>query len=558
LSPSARRPQDADDFKEAATVAAAEVSGHDLSLIPVRTLGPLMMQPKLMVNTPGDAYERNADLVAEQVMRTPEPRLQRACACGGGECPKCRAGQVSAGHTHLQTKPLRAGGAGQVSAPPIVHEVLSSPGGPLPATARAFFEPRFGHDFSGVRVHTDSRAAEAARSVRAKAFTVGRHTFFGEGQYSPETERGRTLLAHELTHVVQQSGGDAMLQRAENDTVPNCAALTDSKSDVDTKVNASLKTARASAGKPPSGIAVARGVVGDLASNSIMNPGRSEIEVWASSLPATKAVLPKQSATKYAGVSYKLWSTPFDILNPTMKVNGVCIGSDKLGHFFQQGAQYLTTKSGSGGVAAAEEESERSEGGGFGLATTGVFSNADMEANRQGGKFYADLIASPSMTFAIASYISSKWSEADNSNFYESSVGKQVWANLLTGGWNGISRRVPYPDETLTLSLSATTAGAVTGTLSLGTPPGPFTLPLAGTIKGAITYNTKSVRGENPVTGSKTTETPISGISIDFDWKLGSDSGKGVLTSSGERRLTGTWGNGASTTGRGSLDINHV
>jgi hypothetical protein len=92
--------------------------------------------------------------------------------------------------------------------PPIVHEVLRSPGQPLDAPTRAFFEPRLGHDFSKVRVHTDARAAESARAVNALAYTVKQDIAFGEGQYAPGAAEGRRLLAHELAHTVQQ-GGDA-------------------------------------------------------------------------------------------------------------------------------------------------------------------------------------------------------------------------------------------------------------------------------------------------------------------------------------------------------------
>lgn len=88
--------------------------------------------------------------------------------------------------------------------PPIVHEVLRSPGQPLDKETRAFFEPRFGHDFSRVRVHTGAKAAESARTVNALAYTLGRDVVFGTGQYAPGTGDGRSLLAHELTHVIQQ------------------------------------------------------------------------------------------------------------------------------------------------------------------------------------------------------------------------------------------------------------------------------------------------------------------------------------------------------------------
>ncbi len=93
--------------------------------------------------------------------------------------------------------------------PPIVREVLRSPGQPLDAATRSFMEPRFGHDFGGVRVHGDAKAAESARSVSALAYTVGRDVVFGGGQPILGTTTGRKLMAHELTHVVQQSGASS-------------------------------------------------------------------------------------------------------------------------------------------------------------------------------------------------------------------------------------------------------------------------------------------------------------------------------------------------------------
>jgi outer membrane protein OmpA-like peptidoglycan-associated protein len=92
---------------------------------------------------------------------------------------------------------------------PIVHEVLRSPGQPLDRNTRAFMEPRFGHDFSRVRVHTDARAAESSRAVNAHAYTVGNDIVFAAARYAPETDMGRRVLAHELTHVVQQASGAA-------------------------------------------------------------------------------------------------------------------------------------------------------------------------------------------------------------------------------------------------------------------------------------------------------------------------------------------------------------
>jgi Domain of unknown function (DUF4157) len=126
--------------------------------------------------------------------------LQRKCACGGkagaeSECEEC------------SKKPLQrraAAHAAGTTIPPIVHQVLRAPGHSLDSGTRAFVEPRFGHDFSQVRIHTDAQAAESAASVNALAFTVGQHIVFGENRFHPSTLEGRKLLSHELTHVLQQ------------------------------------------------------------------------------------------------------------------------------------------------------------------------------------------------------------------------------------------------------------------------------------------------------------------------------------------------------------------
>lgn len=136
--------------------------------------------------------------------------LQRKCACGqhtiaGGECEECRKNRVGAPLVGAQS--LQRHSATQAEptvVPPIVYDVLRSSGQPLDPATRAFFEPRFGHDFSRVRVHTDAQAAESARLVSALAYTVGKDIVFSAGQYKTNSEAGRRLLAHELTHVLQQ------------------------------------------------------------------------------------------------------------------------------------------------------------------------------------------------------------------------------------------------------------------------------------------------------------------------------------------------------------------
>lgn len=139
------------------------------------------LQRKLTINEPGDEYEREADRVAEQVMSMQETESCRGKAPGAP----------------LVQRRLNGSCAGVDVASPIVHEVLSSPGQPLDAATRAFFEPRFGHNFGHVRIHLDSMAAASARAVKALAYTQGAHIVFGSGQYAPLAMHGRQLMAHE-------------------------------------------------------------------------------------------------------------------------------------------------------------------------------------------------------------------------------------------------------------------------------------------------------------------------------------------------------------------------
>ena len=171
----------------------------------------LPLQTKLTISQPGDQYEQEADRVAEQVMRMPSGRIssvsqspvhiQRmcaACASGKGLCPKCAEEKKQ----QLQRK--EANGSEAAKTPATVHEVIGSSGQPLDAATRDFMEPRFGQDFSHVRVHTNAQAAESAYATNALAYTVGSNVVFGAGQYAPRSSAGQKLLAHELSHVIQQ------------------------------------------------------------------------------------------------------------------------------------------------------------------------------------------------------------------------------------------------------------------------------------------------------------------------------------------------------------------
>lgn len=172
----------------------------------------LPIQTKLRVGADDDPLEHEADGVAEQVMRMPDPH--RSIAPVLRQLIRKRAGcEEEENAKMLQPRPAGSAEPAAREAPPIVHEALRAPGQPLDAQTRAYMEPRLGYDFSQVRVHTDKRAAESARAVNSLAYTVGQEVMFREGQYAPHTHHGRKLLAHELAHVVQQAGTGPSLQR---------------------------------------------------------------------------------------------------------------------------------------------------------------------------------------------------------------------------------------------------------------------------------------------------------------------------------------------------------
>jgi Domain of unknown function (DUF4157) len=187
----------------------------------VQERAPLAPQAKLTIGAPGDRYEQEADRVAEQVMRPP---------AASGAASLAPPSWTAAAGTHVQRmcagcekedekirgKPI---GSSLELSPGVARGIEGTRGGgaPLPAATRAFFEPRFGHGFDHVRVHHDAGAQAMASQVNARAFTIGRDVYFNAGQYVPSTSVGQRLLAHELTHVVQQSsGGEPRIQRAED------------------------------------------------------------------------------------------------------------------------------------------------------------------------------------------------------------------------------------------------------------------------------------------------------------------------------------------------------
>lgn len=179
--------------------------------------GPTI-QPKLTIGAPNNIYEQEADRVADQVMAMPDPELQRQPENEEEEetlltkpladqiIPVVQRQEESLENEELQSK-TKPGETPMIT-PSLESRISSLKGGgqPLNADVRSFFEPRFGHDFSHVRIHADSDASDTAKSVVARAFTLGKDIVFSSGQYTPGSEEGKKLLAHELTHVIQQGG----------------------------------------------------------------------------------------------------------------------------------------------------------------------------------------------------------------------------------------------------------------------------------------------------------------------------------------------------------------
>jgi hypothetical protein len=167
-----------------------------------------VVKPKLRVSQPGDADEIEADRIADSVLSAPAPAtLQRKCFCSGGgtSCPECEVEEVEpAKGIHRKAKSFPTSGNENAS-----DDFIESlgPGQPLDSSSRSLMESRFGQDFGQVRIHNDSRGAEAAAALDARAFTLGRHIVFGNGEFTPQALNGKTLLAHELSHVLQQNGG---------------------------------------------------------------------------------------------------------------------------------------------------------------------------------------------------------------------------------------------------------------------------------------------------------------------------------------------------------------
>ncbi len=184
----------------------------------------MFIQPKLTINQPNDAYEQEADAMADKVMRMEQPGVQLKPLPITGiqrKCAHCKE-EEKVKRKEISNEEATAGNN-------LENYVgsLNNGGQPLSNEARSFYEPRFGYNFSNVKVHTDTVAAKSAQSINALAYTSGNNIVFNNSQYSPNTDSGKRLLGHELTHVVQQGSGVAT-KRIQCDLAvetPNPAAV---------------------------------------------------------------------------------------------------------------------------------------------------------------------------------------------------------------------------------------------------------------------------------------------------------------------------------------------
>jgi hypothetical protein len=188
--------------------------GHDFSRVPARAAVAEIAKGSLTVGRPGDRFEQEADRVANIVTSIPDASVRSVPAI------KEAAGSSESAHAKTDSN-----NATPANWPAQASSQLSlGSGHPLPASTRAFFEPRFGSDFSAVRAHTGAQAAETARALNARAYTIGRDIVFGAREYRPETSTGKNLLAHELAHVVQQGSSEPLAVSSGKPAVPEARA----------------------------------------------------------------------------------------------------------------------------------------------------------------------------------------------------------------------------------------------------------------------------------------------------------------------------------------------
>lgn len=188
---------------------------------------PAAPRTNLRLGPIDDPLEREADRLAARVMGGSNAAHERARPTDATTLRRSCSACAAKDRDEVVQRQGEGGASLSADTAAAITELRSSSGQPLDPQLRARFEPRFGHDFAQVRVHADARAAATAASVQARAFTLGRDVVFGAGEYQPHTRAGQTLIAHELAHVIQQSGGsrDQTLQRQPIQELPESLRL---------------------------------------------------------------------------------------------------------------------------------------------------------------------------------------------------------------------------------------------------------------------------------------------------------------------------------------------
>jgi hypothetical protein len=209
------------------TVQAKQADGDKAA---TRSAAASVVQCKLAIGAVNDPLEAEADTMADKVMRMPVPANNSKQAAGSGagiqrKCDECEEEKIqrrplaSSITPYIQAK----GGEGGTASTVVTNQINATKGSgsSMDTSTQSFMESRFGTDFSNVKIHTGNEAVQMSSELSAQAFTVGSDIYFNSGKYNPSSDSGKHLLAHELTHTVQQGGGNAMVQRrtwADNET----------------------------------------------------------------------------------------------------------------------------------------------------------------------------------------------------------------------------------------------------------------------------------------------------------------------------------------------------
>ncbi|OYE02940.1 hypothetical protein CDG79_21330 [Nostoc sp. 'Peltigera membranacea cyanobiont' 232] len=237
------------DDKEVQPLSNSAFS-KDFSRVPISTTKPQLIMAKLTIGAVGDKYEQEADRVAAQVVQ----RINAPASVQSGEDETVQREKMETkdNEARLMRSPIlqRKSSDGEMTATPDMETSINRARGggqPMANNIRQPMEQAFGADFSRVKVHTDAQSDRLNQSIQARAFTTGQNVFFRQGEYNPESREGQELLAHELTHVVQQNGGAVL--RSQSQAKREMPLATSLKRDESINIEKKISTERLSSSK---------------------------------------------------------------------------------------------------------------------------------------------------------------------------------------------------------------------------------------------------------------------------------------------------------------------